>query len=48
MWGQVDGVKGYDEDQIALIVLDLSNFVAWVPVILGALMIGHIMNDKRE
>ena len=25
---QVDGVQGYDEDQIALIILDFSNFVA--------------------
>ena len=33
---QVDRVQGYDEDQIALIMLDLSNFVAQIPVILGA------------
>ena len=32
---QMDGVQGYDEDQIALVIPDLSNFVAWVPVILG-------------
>ena len=25
---QVDGVQGYDKDQIALVILDLSNFVA--------------------
>ena len=24
---QVDGVQGYDEDQIALVIPDLSNFV---------------------
>ena len=30
---QVDGVQGYDEDQIALVILDLSNFVAQVPII---------------
>ena len=41
---QVDGVQGYGEDQIALIVLDLSNFAAWVPVILGTPTIGCIMN----
>ena len=35
-------------DQIALIVLDLSNFVAQVPVILGTPMIGHILNVIRE
>ena len=26
---QVDGVQGYDEDQIALLIPDLSNFAAW-------------------
>ena len=25
---QVDGVQGYDEDQIALVILDHSNFAA--------------------
>ena len=33
---QVDRVQGYDEDQIALVILDLSNFVAQIPVILGS------------
>ena len=32
---QVDGVQGYDEDQIALVILDLSNLTAQIPVILG-------------
>ena len=32
---QVDGVQGYNEDQIALVVLDLSNFMERIPVILG-------------
>ena len=32
---QVDGVQGYDGDQIALVILDISNFAARVPVILG-------------
>ena len=32
---QVDGVQDYDEDQIALVILDLSDFVVWVPIILG-------------
>ena len=32
---QVDGVQGYDEDQIALVIPDLYNFVAQIPVILG-------------
>ena len=35
IWVQQDRVQGYDEDQIALVILDLSNFVAQTPVILG-------------
>ena len=37
---QVDGVWGYDEDQIALVILDFSNFATRVPVILGSPTIG--------
>ena len=37
---QVDGVWGYDEVQIALVILDFSNFVARVPVILWMPTIG--------
>ena len=37
---QVDRVQGYDEDQIALIILDFSNFAMRVPVILGTPTIG--------
>ena len=32
---QVDGFQGYDKDQIALVISNLSNFVAWITVILG-------------
>ena len=35
IWVQVDGVQGYDEDQIALVIPELSNFMAQIPVILG-------------
>ena len=28
IWVQVDRVQGYDEDQIALVIPDISNFVA--------------------
>ena len=31
IWVQVDGVQGYDKDQIALMIPDLSNFAARVP-----------------
>ena len=37
---QIDGVLGYDEDQIALVILDFSNFATRVPVILGTPTIG--------
>ena len=45
---QVDGVQGYDEDQIALVIPDLSNFVAWVPMILGTPMISWVVNMIKE
>ena len=48
IWVQVDGVQGYDEDQIALVIPHLSNFVAWVPIILGISTISHIMNMIKE
>ena len=40
IWVQVDGVWGYDEDQIALVIPDFSKFAARVPVILGMPTIG--------
>ena len=33
IWVQVDGVQGYDEDQIGPVIPDLSTFVAQIPVI---------------
>ena len=45
---QVDGVQGYDKDQIALVIPYLSNFLALVPVILGTPTISHIMNVIKE
>ena len=42
------GVQGYDEDQIALVIPDLSDFAAWVPVISETPMISHIMNVIKE
>ena len=39
IWVQVDRVQGYDEDQIGQVILDLSNFAAQIPVILGTLTI---------
>ena len=48
IWFQVDGVWGYDEDQIALIILDFSHFANRVPVILGTPTIGRVVNVMKE
>ena len=48
IWVQVDRVWGYDEDQIALIILDSSNFAVRVPIILGTPTIGRVVNIMRE
>ena len=45
---QVDGVQGYDEDQIALVILDFSNFVAQIPVTLGTPTISQVLNMMKE
>ena len=45
---QVDGVWGYDEDQIGLVIPDFSKFAARVPVILGMPTIGQVVNVMRE
>ena len=46
IWVQVDGVQGYDEDQIALVIP--ANFTARVPVILGTPTISHIVNVMKR
>ena len=48
VWVQVDGVQGYNEEQIALVIPDESKFVEWVPVILGTPTISHIVNVMKE
>ena len=48
IWVQADGVQGYDEEQIALVILDLSNFLVWVPIILGTPTISCIINMIKE
>ena len=45
---QVDGVQAYNKDQIALVVPDLLNFAAWVPVTLGTPTISHVVNVMKE
>ena len=48
IWVQVDGVWGYDEDQIALIILDFSRFAVRVPIILQMPTIGQVINIMKE
>ena len=45
---QVDRVQGYDKDQIAQVILGLSNFVAQIPVILGTPTISQVVNMMKE
>ena len=45
---QVDGVQGYDEDQIALVIPDFSNFAAQITVILGTSTISQVINVMKE
>ena len=45
---QVDGVQGYDEDQIALVIPDLSNFAVQIPVIFGTPTISWVINVIKE
>ena len=48
IWVQVDGVWGYNEDQIDLVIPNFSNFATRVPVILGTPTIGQVVNVMRE
>ena len=48
IWVQVDRVQGYDKDQMALVIPDLSNFVTQIPVILGTPTIGQVINVMKE
>ena len=48
IWVQVDGVQGYDKDQIALVIPDLSNFAAQIPVIFGTPTISCIINVMKD
>ena len=48
IWVQVDRVWGYDEDQLALIIPDFSNFAVRVPIILGTPTIGWVINVMKE
>ena len=45
---QVEGVWGYDEDQVALVILDSTGFGSWVLVTLGTPTINWIINMIKE
>ena len=47
IWIQVEGVQGYNKDQIAWVVPDVSNFVVWVPIILGTPNISCVVNIMK-
>ena len=44
----MEGVQGYDEDQTALVVLDLLKFMEWIPLILGTPTISHVVNVMKD
>ena len=48
VWVQVDRVQGYDEDQIALVVSDVSKFAEQIPVILETPTISNMVNVMKE
>ena len=45
---QVEGVKGYDEDQVALVIPDSTTFGSRVPVTLDTPTINWIVNVIKE
>ena len=45
---QVEGLLGYNEDQVALVILDSTIFGSRVPVTLGTLTINQIINMIKE
>ena len=48
IWVQVDRVQGYDKDEIALVILDLFNLAAQIPVISGTPTISQVINVIKE
>ena len=45
---QIEGIRGYDEEQVALVVDDSSAFARRVPVILGTPMLHRVVNCMKE
>ena len=48
VWVQVNGVQSYNEDQITLVVLDVSNFAERIPIIVATTTRGCIINVMKE
>ena len=44
----MEGVQGYNKDQIALVVTDLSNFAVQVPIVLGMPTTSCVVNVMKE
>ena len=45
---QIEGIPGYNEEQVTLVVDDESTFARKVPIILGTLMLHHVINCLKE
>ena len=45
---QIEGVKSYDEEQVALVVADETNFGHKVPIILGTPTIHRVVRSMKE
>ena len=44
----MDGVQGYDKDEIALVIPDESTFAEQIPIILETPTISHVVNVMKE
>ena len=47
-WVQVDGMSRYNEDQVALVITNTSEFTSHVPVVLGTPMVNQVMQVIKQ
>ena len=45
---QIEGIKSYDKEQVALVIADDTKFGHRVPIILGTLTIHRIIRSMKE
>ena len=48
VWVQFHGIPSYDEEQVALVICDGSEFSHWVLVIIGTPMIDRVVWALKE